>query len=262
MVREIAERRELLLILVSRNLKIRYKHSTLGFFWSLLGPLFLILIYATFASILRFNQGRPGYLQFLVVGIVSWQFLVMCLNDSLYAIMGNANLVKRTAFPRAILPLAMVTANLVNFLLTGVVLFAYLLIVRADFGPLLLLPAVLATHVALCLGLALAMSTANVFFRDTEHILSVVTLAWFFLTPIFYPVGMQLEKLAALPGWVGNLVFLNPMTGLVCAYRAILISGETPPMALMGISFAVCWIVLLIGVVVFRRFEWRFGDEL
>ena len=97
-VREVWRRRELLGILVARNLKIRYKSSVLGFFWSLLSPLLLIFIYGTFAAILRFNVGRPHYLQFLVTGIVAWQFLNMCLNDSLYAVLGNATSSRKQPF--------------------------------------------------------------------------------------------------------------------------------------------------------------------
>jgi len=262
-MKEVWLRRELLWILVVRNLKLRYKHSVLGFFWSLLGPLLLILIYATFAAILRFNENNPNYLQFLVVGIVVWQFLAMCLNDSLYAIMGNVNLVKKTAFPRIILPLAMVLANLLNFLLTWIVLFLYLTVVRMEFQYLWLLPVVLLVQCALCLGLALGLSAVNVFFRDTEHILGVGTLAWFFMTPIFYPVRMQLDK---LPDGMDWLAFLNPMTGIIWAYRTLLMGSKLPDMAVprsyLLISAAVCFIVLGFGLTTFQKLQTRFGDEL
>jgi lipopolysaccharide transport system permease protein len=262
-LKEVWRRRELLWILVARNLKIRYKHSVLGFFWSLLGPLLLILIYATFAAILRFSAGRPNYLQFLVIGIVVWQFLSMCLNDSLYAVMGNVNLVKKTAFPRIILPLAMVLANLANFLLTWIVLFLYLVVVQMSFQHLELLLVVLLVQFVLCLGLAMGLSAINVFFRDTEHILGVGTLAWFFMTPIFYPVSMQLEKLPEGAGW---LAFLNPMTGIVWAYRTLLMGDKLPDMAVprsyLLVSAVVCFVMLGIGFAVFHKLQGRFGDEL
>ncbi len=245
-LKEVWRRRELLWILVARNLKIRYKHSVLGFFWSLLGPLLLILIYATFAAILRFSAGRPNYLQFLVIGIVVWQFLSMCLNDSLYAVMGNVNLVKKTAFPRIILPLAMVLANLANFLLTWIVLFLYLVVVQMSFQHLELLLVVLLVQFVLCLGLAMGLS-----------------LAWFFMTPIFYPVSMQLEKLPEGAGW---LAFLNPMTGIVWAYRTLLMGDKLPDMAVprsyLLVSAVVCFVMLGIGFAVFHKLQGRFGDEL
>lgn len=262
LLRDIYQRRELLGILVVRNLKIRYKNSALGFFWSLLTPLCFIVIYATFASILRFNDGKPAYLQFLIVGIVCWQFLAMCLGDSLGAIMGNVNLVKKTSFPRIILPVSTVVANLVNFLLTLVVLAGYLLISRASLGHLEWLPLIVLTQAALCLGMACIISTGNVFFRDTEHILTVATLAWFFMTPIFYYPQLQFDKLSKLPGQAIWPAFLNPMTGIITAYRSVLMGRPNPGMGLTAISFGVAWIILAIGLVVFQRSQHRFADEL
>lgn len=256
---DIYKRREMLSLLVARNLKIRYKNSVLGFFWSLLIPVFLILIYAVFARMLRFDGGRPHYLQFLVIGIVCWQFLIMCLNDSLNTVSGNANLIKKTSFPRVILPLAMVAANLVNFLLTTVVLVVYLLAMHLPFSHLLWLPAVVLTQCALCLGLAMILSAANVFFRDTEHILQILTLGWFFLTPIFYPVQMQYQIIPANLHW---LAFLNPMSGILCAYRGVWMSDPLPSLGFVGLSFAVSWIVLGIGVLFFQRVQPHFSDEL
>ncbi|MBN2301363.1 MAG: ABC transporter permease [Lentisphaerae bacterium] len=263
LLKEIYQRRELLLILIARNLKVRYKNSALGFFWTLLGPLFMILIYATFASILKWDSGQPNYLQFLIVGLVVWQFLLMCLNDSLHAVVGNSNLVKRTVFPRIILPLSTVTANLVNFLLTLCVLTAYLLLTRIQMHNLGFLPVVLLTQFALCLGMALIIATANVFLRDTEHILSIVTLAWFFLSPIFYSMDLQLGQLSKISVWSMHwIAFINPMSGLLCAYRALFMSDNSVAVNHMLISFAVSWVLLLIGIVVFQRFQMKFGDEL
>ncbi len=256
--------RELLWILVCRNLKIRYKGSSLGFFWSLLSPVLLILIYAIFATILRFNEGRPHYLQFLVIGIAVWQFLAMCLNDSLYAVMGNVNLVKKTAFPRIILPLAMVCANVINFLLTWCVLLLYLLLVGMPMQYLYLLPVVLLVQATLCFGMALILSSSNVFLRDTEHMLGIGTLAWFFLSPIFYPVEMQLQFLPSKAAW---LAFLNPMTGIAWCYRRLLMSSAMPdlqgvPVACLTTSLTVCLVVLVIGLFTFQHTQTKFGDVL
>ena len=156
--------RELLFLLVARNLKIRYKNSVLGFFWSLLGPVLMILVYAVFLRLIRV----PIDLPVLVSGIVGWQVLATCLGDGLHAVVGNANLVTKSAFPRELLPLATVSANLVNFLLSSVVLFVYLLVAGVDFGPVVAYPAILATQFALCLGVGLTFSCLNVYFRDAE----------------------------------------------------------------------------------------------
>ncbi|MDD5708831.1 MAG: ABC transporter permease [Kiritimatiellae bacterium] len=256
-------RRELLAMLIVRNLKIRYKNSALGFFWSLLTPACFIAIYAVFAGILGI-RGRmlgtdgPGFLPFLVTGIVVWQFTATCFSDALQAIAGNANLVKKAAFPRMLLPLSMVLANACNFLLTLVVLWCYLAWAGAGFGAGWLLLLALPAQAALCLGLALLTATANVFYRDTEHIVGVAALAWFFLTPVFYPASLQIEYLGAAPDW---LAYLNPMTGLLDAYRQVFLGMPADP-AGMAVSAAVSLALLLTGIAVFQSSEGRFGDEL
>jgi len=255
--RELWRRRELALILVQRNLKIRYKSSVLGFFWTLLGPLLLILIYALFLGVLRV----PIELPVLVTGIVAWQFLAMCLGDSLHAVVGNANLVTKAAFPRILLPLSMMKANLVNFLLSLLVVAGYLLCVRVSFGPVLLCVPALVTHAALCFGVALLFSCANVFFRDTEHILSVVMLAWFFMSPVIYPIETLLGN-PDFPAWVHMLYFCNPMAGIVTTYRMALLSHPSPGLDLLLLSYTGAWAVAAVGVMVFQHWEPYFGDEL
>jgi lipopolysaccharide transport system permease protein len=253
--KDVVRRRELVWILIERNLKIRYKNSFLGFFWSLLGPIFLILIYSVFLGLLRV----PIHLPTLVSGIIAWQFLAMCMGDSLHSIVGNANLVTKASFPRVILPLSMVGANAINFLFSFGVLSVYLLAAGADFGALYWLPGILLTHAALCLGMALMLGAANVFFRDTEHVLSVVMLAWFFLSPVIYEPQLVVD---AFPPWVQVAFFANPMSGILTAYRAALLSQPTPDARLLALSFGVAWAVFAAGLLVFRKVEPRFGDEL
>lgn len=262
LLKEIYAYRELLWILVGRNLKIRYKSSVLGFFWSLLTPLLFIFIYAIFAGILKFGGLIDNYLQYLIVGIITWQFTAMCLNDSLYAVLGSSNLVKKTFFPRIILPLSTVLANLINFMLTSVVLILYLLLAGMSFSHVYLLPLLMITHLSLCIGISTIISAANVFFRDTEHIVGILSLAWFFLTPIIYPV---FEMMNAIPfEWMKYAAFLNPMTGLECGYRKVLmgLSSETVSAGMMTISFVVCWTIMPLGVWIFQKAQVKFGDEL
>jgi ABC-2 type transport system permease protein len=251
---------ELLGMLVARNLKIRYKNSALGFLWSLLTPGLFILMYAVFARILKFSGSREGYLPFLVTGIIVWQFTASCLNDSLNAIAGNANLVKKVAFPRVILPLSTALANAVNSLLTLLVLFVFLLATGSARLALCawLLPA-LAVQLALAIGVSCLAATANVFFRDTQHIVGIGAQAWFFLTPVFYPIEMQTGFLP--PEWADAL-FLNPMTGILAAYRTAILGDPLPSLAQLGISTLVTTIVLALGLQALRRGDRQFGDVL
>ena len=257
-------------ILVARNLKIRYKGSALGFFWSLLTPALTILMYAVFAHILKFNKGQPAYLQFLVTGIIVWNFTAGTLNDSLFSIAGNANLVKKVYFPRIILPLSTALANGVNFLLTVLPLLLYLALTGTLelSGAMWLAPAA-ALHFALCSGIALLCGTLNVFFRDIQHIVGVGQLAWFFLTPVFYDIDMQLGA-APLPGGWKGLVFLNPMTGILSMYRRGLMGREfvpaewasTVPCAWIALSALSTLALLALGVAALRAGDRRFGDVL
>ena len=254
---QLIRRRELIGMLVTRNLKIRYKSSALGFFWSLLVPLFLIVIYTVFLRVLRFSAD----LRLLVTGIIAWQFTALCLGDGVQAIVGNANLVTKSAFPRCILPLSMTLANFVNFLLSGIVLIGYLLWVGADMSQAYWLPLFLAAHVGLALGVALILATANVFFRDTEHLISMIMLAWFFMTPVIYSHEMVLDN-ADFPPLVKALFFVNPMAGVVTGYRIALLSIESPGWPFLLLSLCVSGMVLGAGILMFQHFEGRFGDEL
>lgn len=254
-VRDIISRHELLGILVSRNLKIRYKSSALGFFWSLLVPVFLIIIYKAFLALLKFEIE----LEVLVTGVIVWQFFTMCVGDSLHAIVGNANLVTKASFPRLILPTSMVISNLVNFLLSCVVLMIFLLIMKVDFGSLHWLPLVVLSQTGLCLGVSYIFSAANVFFRDTEHIQSMLLLAWFFMTPVIYPMSLVTDNFSP---WVSSVFFLNPMTGIVTAYRMLLLSAENPGNLSMVLSIGMAWLFFAVGMMVFQRVEGHFSDEL
>lgn len=256
-LREMVKRRYLLWLMTSRNVKLRYRNSVLGFLWSLLGPLFLIVIYSAFLRVMKFKMDLPV----LVVGIVCWQFLAMCLGDALHAIVGNSNLVTKASFPRSILPLSMVAGNVFNFILSMIVVLGYLLVIGASFGsPVWLIVALLA-QTTLCLGVAFFVGTANVFFRDTEHILAVVMLAWFFMTPVIYPIELVMGN-TELPAWLKVCYFANPMAGVVSAYRATLLSAPLPAMRLMLLSFAMCAAILVLGILVFRRGTPKFGDVL
>ncbi len=264
------KRGDLVRILVARNLKIRYKGSALGFFWSLLTPALTILMYAIFAHILKFNNGQPRYLEYLVGGIIIWGFTAGAMNDALFCIVGNANLVKKVYFPRLILPLTTALASGVNFLLTFVPLVLYLAL---DGGLDLsrgywLVPA-FVFQLALCTGICCFIGTANVFFRDAQHIVGVGQLAWFFLTPVFYYPEMQIAAFPA-PDPLKFLVFLNPMTGVLAMYRRGLMGLEliprewaaAVPASSVWLSGLVCLAALAAGLAALNAGNRKFGDVL
>jgi len=262
LLKDIAGHRDLISILVARDLKIRYKRSVLGFLWSLLNPLFFILIYTVFLKILKFY--RPGdvmFLPMLVTGVITWQFLSTCVGDSLHSVVGNANLVQKTAFPRIILPLSMNLANLVNFLLSLVILLLYTIIAREfcavpiSFKSIWMVPLVFMTQFALCFGLSLFFGSLNVFFRDTEHIVAVLMMAWFFLTPVIY-------YHSCIPTQYQKLAFLNPMCGIVTAYRTAFLGTDIMAPRLVLMSFGIAWLVCAAGIAFFQKVQSRFVEEM
>ena len=257
LLKDILDRRELLSMLVVRNIKIRYKESVLGFLWTLLGPVFLIAIYAIFMKIMRV----PTSMTILVSGIFVWQYLAMCLGDSSFAIIGNANLVKKACFPRILLPLSIVLANFVNFLLSMLVMFVYLVVFEPHLGSLGLLPVAMLVHFALCAGVSLALCALNVFFRDVQHLTGIVTMAWFFLTPVVYDLSMIVPLTDKYP-ILGPLYFLNPMAGIISLYRTALVGDPLPAVSLLATSAAVAAVILVAGILIFQKMQPRFADEL
>ena len=258
LVKDIVAHRDLLAMLVARNIKIRYKESALGFLWTLLGPVFLILIYGVFMNIIM-KFAMP--MTVLVTGIFVWQYLAMCLGDASFAIIGNANLVKKACFPRVLLPLSIVLANFVNFLLSLLVMGVYLLAQGPHFGGVAWLPLALATHLLLCTGVSLALCALNVFFRDVQHLTGIFTMAWFFLTPVVYDVSMIAPIVQQHPV-LGQLYFLNPMAGILSLYRAALLGNPLPAPSLLALSAAVAVIVCAVGILIFQKLQPRFADEL
>lgn len=259
LVAEVVAKRELLATLVARNLKIRYQGSTLGFLWTLLNPLFMALIYWVFIRFMKFPMDPLG----LLTGVLAWQFLTMCCSDAVNAVAGHPNLVKKVYFPRVILPLSTVLANLLNFFFSLLVLAALALITgRFSWGPaLLLLPAMVILQLVFCLGLSFIISCSSVYFRDTEHIVQVLLMAWFFMSPVVYPLDF-LSRGGALPSWLLNVYALNPMAGLITGYRAGLLHGPPAGWVAAAAAVALPLLVLVAGVRIFMRYEPDFADEL
>lgn len=258
LVKDIVARRDLLAMLVARNVKIRYKESVLGFLWTLLGPVFLIAIYAVFMKII---MKFPMPMTVLVSGIFVWQYLAMCLGDSSFAIIGNANLVKKACFPRILLPFSIVLANFVNFVLSLLVMLVYLLFVGPQFREIAWLPLAMLAHLALCTGVSLALSALNVFFRDVQHLTGIFTMAWFFLTPVVYDVSMISSITSKYP-ILGQLYFLNPMAGILSLYRTALLGSPLPSLNSLAISVGVTVVVFVAGILIFQKLQPGFADEL
>ena len=265
-IREIYQYRELLRNLVVSDLKARYKNSVLGLFWSLLNPLGMMLVFTLIFGLLVPNVQIERYPLFLLCGLLPWNYFSASVQGSLYSVLGNAGLVKKVYFPRAILPIATVLSQLINFLLAFVILFAALVIFQSNFSPWLwLLPFVLLIQTIFTIGVALILSTLNVFYRDTSMIMDVVMLAWFFLTPVFYSTALLPNSVTVLGVTLNPqrlLYILNPMASLVNMYRDLLYWGYRTDLDFFLRSAVTAIVVLLFGAWFFRRYSDRFGEEL
>ncbi len=213
---EIWRYRELLTNLVRKELKVKYKGSFLGFAWSLARPLLMLLIY--YIAIGKFLKSPvPDFVIFLFSGLVAWTFFADVVNGATSAITGNAGLIKKVYFPREILPLSVVGAALVQFALMVGVLFVVVLASGRSLDPLklLYLPAALVPLLLFATAIALLMSAANVYLRDTQHLVEVGLLFWFYMTPILYAFGTVQDKIAGVGGVVEQIYLGNPMA-VVC----------------------------------------------
>jgi lipopolysaccharide transport system permease protein len=258
--------RELIYNLVQRELKARYKNSVLGFVWSLLNPLGMMVVFTIVFSVLMPNNSVPNYPIFLLCGLLPWNFFSASIMTGTNSIVANGNLVKKVYFPREVLPIATVLANLVNFLLALVVLFAAMLLVRIPLSPwLVLLPVVILIQTCFTLGIVFLLSTFQVFYRDTLIVLDVVLLAWFFLTPVFYPTSLLPTSLTVLGITIDvqrAMYILNPMASLINMYRDLLYWGYRTDPDFFWRTSLTALSVLGIGYWVFVKYSGRFGEEV
>lgn len=262
------KRRELVVNLAVRTLKVRYKNSALGFLWTLINPLLMMLIYYVFIGIVAKIKVD---IRIMLTGVIFWQFVVMCTGDAAGAVAGHANLVKKVYFPRVLMPFSMCLANFVNYLLSLVVLLVLIIVISTtsssanvwlDLSWIWLLPVVLVLQFALVFGIALIVSALNVYFKDIEHITSVVLMALFFMSPIIYPIDMVRPKTgtSALAHWY----MMNPLASLVTLVRrAFLGTGQPWPLEWTFVpSLALSLVVLVFGLWLFSRLEPHFADQL
>lgn len=255
-VPRLAYLRDLVVELILRDLKLRYKRSTLGILWSLVTPLAqLSVLLFVFSVILPVRI--PNYASFLFTGILVWSWLRSSLEQATGVIVQNAALVRQPGFPPAILPAVTVAANLIHLLLALPILGIF---VWAGGGVALspaslLLPVLLVIQFAFILSVAYFVASLHVTFRDVKHLLGVLLTLGFYLTPVFYSPEHVPARFMPLFG-------LNPMVHLVGAYRDVLLYGRTPPLVPLLAVVAGSVLLLLLGYRSFMRASHRFVDEL
>lgn len=256
-LREIWEYRELLHILVWRDLKVRYRQTLLGAVWVLGQPLLSMAIFTLLFNRMAKIPGIPGlpYPIFVMAGLLPWNFLAAGAQNSGNSLIGSSHLISKIYFPRLIIPMAAVFVGLVDFLVSFVLLGGLMVWYRVPPRPgLLFLPILTGLVVVLAMGMGLWLSALNVQYRDVRVAVPFVLQVAMYATPVVYP-------LALLPARFQPWALANPMTGVVEGFRAAL-TGSPLPLEALTVSVLVTLVLLVSGAFYFRRMERFFADVI
>lgn len=250
--------RELLLFLVWRDIKVRYKQTLLGAAWAIIQPLFTMLVFSLFFGKLAKipSDGLP-YPVFSYAALVPWNFFAQGLTLSSDSLVGSANLIRKVYFPRLVIPISAVMSGVIDFTIA----FTMLLVLMLHYGitptsNIIWLPLLLLLALTTSLGVGLWLSALNVKFRDVKYMVPFLTQFWLFATPIAYPSSLIHEP------WQRTLYGLNPMAGVIEGFRWALLGTKTQPGPMVLVSAAVSIAVLAGGAFYFRRMEKTFADTV
>ena len=254
-IKELYNYRELLKTNIKKEIRGKYKGSWLGVIWTFLNPLLMLAVYAiVFPYILRVDV--ENYTIFMIVALIPWNFFTTAIQTGTGSVVANGNILKKVYFPREIIPISITTSQLINFLITCIIVTIFIIVSGVGFSiHLLLFPILVLIQYMLTLGLTFILSALTVFIRDVSHFISVILMLGFYATPIVYLGSMLPEKFQIF-------LKLNPMAQLVEAYRAILYYHKFPDIKMMTIWGIGSFIILIIGYLIFKKLEKSFVEEL
>ncbi|HUJ79552.1 MAG TPA: ABC transporter permease [Nitrospiria bacterium] len=252
--RELMHYRDLFYFLIRRDVTIRYKQAVFGALWAILQPTLYMLVFSLFfGRLARIPSDGAPYPIFLYAGLLPWMLFSSSVGQSANSVVGSSNLITKVYFPRLIIPLASVGAALVDFIVASCVLFALMAWYGITPGVRLLwLPLLVAGTMMTALGIGMLVASLNVAYRDFRYVVPFMIQLWLFLTPVIYPVSL------VPPRWQW-LLLLNPMTGLIDAYRAAVLGGQVPLVAL-AVSLCLGVTAFVVGAFYFRSTERTFAD--
>lgn len=255
MFKNIYQYRELLKTNIKKEIRGKYKHSFLGVLWSFLYPLLQLAVYAIiFPLILRNTQEH--YVIFLCVALIPWNYFTTIVTQSTGTVINNADIVKKVYFPREILPISVVTSQLVNFLISTIIILAFVLFSGMGISKYILFyPVILLIQYIFSVGVAFIVSSATVFLRDLEHLISIAMMMLFYATPIAYSAD-------TIPANFSFIITLNPMAHILNAYRDIFYYQRMPELQTLAIVFAISVALFVVGYVIFNKLQKSFAEEL
>lgn len=253
--KELYNYRELLKTNIKKEIRGKYKGSWLGVLWTFLNPLLMLAVYAlVFPYILRVNV--DNYTIFMIVALIPWNFFTTAVQSGTGCVVANGAILKKVYFPREIIPISITTSQLVNFLITCLIMFGFILFSGVGFSiHILLFPLLILIQYILTLAINFILSAITVFVHDIDHFVSVALTLGFYGTPIVYQASMLPKKFQ----WV---LKVNPMAQLVEAYRSILYYHRMPDFLGLGIWIILSIILLVVGYLIFKKLEKSFVEEL
>ena len=254
-IKELYEYREMIISLVRKDLRGRYKGSVLGFLWTFVTPLLQLIVYTIVFSIIMRASYEQYYL-FLFVALVPWMFFSSSVTDGAASILKEKDMVKKIYFPREVLPISTVTSAFVNMILTFVVVFIVVIVSGRGINPLALLclPVVMVVEYVLCLGIALIVSSLTVYLRDLQYILGIFVMAL-----VMY--GVDMVENSGAGDWLILIFNLNPMTPIIKIYRQIIYYGQVPELGSLALALIIGIVFIVVGEVLFKKLQRGFAEE-
>lgn len=238
--------------LVTRDIKLKYRRSFLGYLWSVLNPL-SIMIVLTIVFSKMFNRNISNFPVYLISGQIMFNYMSQSTQQAIHSIVGNSSLLKKTYLPKYIFTLSKVTSGFVDFLFSMGALVIVMIATKCSVSwHIILFPVITLELYVFCLGLGMFLAQANVFFRDIQYIYSAVIAAWMYLTPLFYPLTMLPDNIQ----WV--IKRFNPMYMYVTQFRDILLNHQIPGWKLFSAGAICSLIALVVGVVTFSKKQDKF----
>lgn len=253
-IRELWAYRELLWVLMERDLRVRYKQTVLGAGWAVLQPLMLMVVFSIFfGRLAKLPSDGVPYPVFAYSALVPWTFFASALGSASNSLVGSSHLISKVYFPRLIIPLSSIGSWIVDFVIASVILLALVLFYGIPITPGLIAVPFLLVALAFCaLGIGTALSALTVAYRDFRYLVPFLIQIWMFITPVLYPASLVPERWR----WVFSL---NPMAGLIEGFRSAFLARPFDASGIL-IGFAVSCALFSIGVVYFAQVERRFAD--
>lgn len=245
--------RDLVWVLVAKELKLRYRNTVLGYAWSVLNPLaFAMVFFVVFKIFMRVPI--ENYTLYLITGLFPWQWFSNSVTSSNFFFLNNSSLIKKVKFPRYFLVIAGVLNDLIHFAISILVIVAFMIFHHKvpSLNWIVLVPFLVLVQFLLTMGIALTVSSCNLFFRDLERMAGILVMLWFYATPVIYSVKM-------IPPGLHWTTYVNPMTPVILCWRSLFLGD---PLSLSYLGAAAGWAALIfaVGLLIYKSLEWRFAE--